>query len=179
MLRTPDRILLNLACMQAVTAQSTVGVNTGLKALLLALTLALLGIIGWNLRDTSVREGDRAPEFSVRSDQGIQLAPTDFGGKVLVLNFWATWCQPCVTETPSLSAFQRKFKDKGVVVLGISIDKNQESINGFCSGSTSPSILTAIRKQPSAPNTARFNIQKLTSSKTAGSCASSSLIRTG
>ena len=131
MLRTPDRILLNLACMQAVTAQSTVGVNTGLKALLLALTLALLGIIGWNLRDTSVREGDRAPEFSVRSDQGIQLAPTDFGGKVLVLNFWATWCQPCVTETPSLSAFQRKFKDKGVVVLGISIDKNQEKYKRF------------------------------------------------
>lgn len=117
--------------MQAVTAHPSTVVNTGLKALLAALTLALLGVVGWNLRDTSVHEGDRAPEFSVHTDQGIQITPTDFGGKVLVLNFWATWCQPCVTETPSLSAFQRKFKDKGVVVLGISIDKNQEKYNRF------------------------------------------------
>jgi|SRR5690242_9394926 cytochrome c biogenesis protein CcmG, thiol:disulfide interchange protein DsbE len=117
--------------MQAVTAQPSAALNTGLKALLLALTLALLGVLGWNMRDTSVHEGDRAPEFSVRTDQGVQITPTNFGGKVLVLNFWATWCQPCVTETPSLSAFQRKFKDKGVVVLGISIDKNREKYNRF------------------------------------------------
>jgi peroxiredoxin len=117
--------------MQAITAQSSAAVNTGLKALLAALTLTLIGVLGWNMRDTSVHEGDRAPEFSVSTDQGAVLTPTNFGGKVLVLNFWATWCQPCVAETPSLSAFQRKFKDKGVVVLGISIDKNEQKYNRF------------------------------------------------
>jgi peroxiredoxin len=117
--------------MQAVTAQSSAVVNTGLKALLAALTLALLGVLGWNLRDTSVHEGDRAPEFSVHTDQGVQLTPTNFGGKVLVLNFWATWCPPCVAETPSLSAFQRKFRDKGVVVLGVSVDKNEQKYDRF------------------------------------------------
>jgi peroxiredoxin len=117
--------------MEAVTTRPSVAVNNGLKILLVALTLALLGVIGWNLRDTTVREGDRAPEFSVRSDQGRQISATDFGGKVLVLNFWATWCQPCVTEIPSLSAFERKFKDKGVVVLAISVDKNEQKYKRF------------------------------------------------
>jgi cytochrome c biogenesis protein CcmG/thiol:disulfide interchange protein DsbE len=127
----PYRILLNLADMQAVTAQPSTAINTGLKALLVVLTLCLLGVIGWNIRDTTVHEGDRAPEFSVRTDQGAQITPAEFGGKVLVLNFWATWCQPCVTETPSLSAFQRKFKDKGVVVVGISIDKSEQKYKRF------------------------------------------------
>ena len=102
-----------------------------LKVLLVALTVGLLGVIGWNLRDTTVHEGDRAPAFSVSTDQGRHMTPTSFGGKVLVLNFWATWCPPCVTETPSLSAFQKKFRDKGVVVLGISIDKNEQKYKRF------------------------------------------------
>jgi cytochrome c biogenesis protein CcmG/thiol:disulfide interchange protein DsbE len=131
MLLTLNRILLSLVGMQAVTAPPSTAINTGLKALLLALTLGLLGILGWNMRDTTVHEGDRAPSFSIRTDQGAQISPAEFGGKVLVLNFWATWCPPCVNETPSLSAFQRKFKDKGVVVLGISVDKNQEKYNRF------------------------------------------------
>lgn len=131
MLSDPYRILLNLARMQAVTAHPSTAINTSLKALLVALTIGLVGVIGWNMRDTSVREGDRAPQFSVRTDQGAQITPTEFGGKVLVLNFWATWCQPCVTETPSLSAFQRKFKNNGVVVLGISIDKNEQKYKRF------------------------------------------------
>ena len=48
-----------------------------------------------------------------------------------MLNFWASWCPPCVSETPSLNAFQRKFKDKGVVVLGVSIDKNDQKYKRF------------------------------------------------
>jgi peroxiredoxin len=117
--------------MEAVTVRSAAGINNGLRILLVVLTLALLSVIGWNLRDTSVHEGDRAPEFSVRSDAGRVITPTNFGGKILVLNFWASWCPPCVTETPSLSAFQRKFRDKGVVVLGVSIDKNEEKYKRF------------------------------------------------
>jgi thiol-disulfide isomerase/thioredoxin len=55
----------------------------------------------------------------------------NLGGKVLVLNFWASWCPPCVQETPSLSQFAAAYKDKGVVVLGISVDKDEKAYKGF------------------------------------------------
>jgi cytochrome c biogenesis protein CcmG, thiol:disulfide interchange protein DsbE len=122
---------LKLKAMQAVTARPSLSLARSSQILLLVLTLAFLGVISYNLRDTTVHEGDRAPEFSVHTDQGQVITPAHFGGKVLVLNFWATWCQPCVTETPSLSAFQRAFQDKGVVVLGVSIDKNAAKYNHF------------------------------------------------
>jgi cytochrome c biogenesis protein CcmG, thiol:disulfide interchange protein DsbE len=117
--------------MEAVSVRTPAAVGYSLKALLVILTVGFLGIISWNLRDTSVREGDRAPDFSVHTEQGRDATPTNFGGKVLVLNFWATWCPPCVTETPSLSAFQRKFAPQGVTVLGVSVDKNDQRYKRF------------------------------------------------
>jgi len=59
------------------------------------------------------------------------MTPSDFGGKLLVLNFWATWCPPCIEELPSLNAFQQQFAGKGVVVLGISIDKDEKAYHDF------------------------------------------------
>jgi len=96
-----------------------------------ALTLTFLGLIVISLRDTSAKEGGEAPTFSITTDQGKQITPQSFGGKVLVLNFWATWCAPCVQEIPSLSVFQQKYADKGVVVVAISVDKNPEKYATF------------------------------------------------
>jgi cytochrome c biogenesis protein CcmG, thiol:disulfide interchange protein DsbE len=117
--------------MEAVSVRSPVALSRGLQVLLLLFLVGFLGLIGWNLRDNSVREGDIAPNFSIRTDQGNEITPTNFGGNVLVLNFWATWCPPCISETPSLNAFQRNFADRKVVVVGISIDKNQEKYRRF------------------------------------------------
>jgi thiol-disulfide isomerase/thioredoxin len=55
----------------------------------------------------------------------------NFGGKLLVLNFWATWCPPCVQETPSLSQFAATYANKGVVVLGVSVDKDEKAYRNF------------------------------------------------
>ncbi len=105
--------------------------NNALRALLGILTLLLLGLIGFSLRDTSAKEGGPAPQFSIKTDQGQRVTPTSFGGKVLVLNFWATWCAPCVEEIPSLNVFQRRFANSGVVVVGISVDKNAQKYRAF------------------------------------------------
>jgi peroxiredoxin len=83
------------------------------------------------LRDTSAKEGGRAPEFSIATDQGQRVTPISFGGKVLVLNFWATWCSPCVQEIPSLNEFQKRFAKSGVVVVAVSIDKNPGKYRAF------------------------------------------------
>jgi peroxiredoxin len=78
-----------------------------------------------------VNAGDTAPDFSVVTEQGRTVTRSDFGGKVLVLNFWASWCPPCISELPSLNQFATEYKSQGVVVLGISIDKNEKLYKNF------------------------------------------------
>ena len=95
----------------------------------------LFCVLGWlivtSIKETVIDVGDRAPEFTITTDRGLKLTPASFGGRVLVLNFWATWCQPCVAEVPSLNQFAKATADSGVVVLGISIDKNEKLYNAF------------------------------------------------
>jgi thiol-disulfide isomerase/thioredoxin len=102
-----------------------------LLGLLGALTLAFLGLIILSLRDTSAKEGGEAPQFAITTDRGERITPASFGGKLLVLNFWATWCAPCVQEIPSLNIFQQRYAGKGVVVVAISVDKNPDKYKTF------------------------------------------------
>jgi len=110
-----------------------VNTNNALRALLSTLTLIFIGLIVFSLRDTSAKEGSHAPDFSITTDRGARITPDSFGGKVLVLNFWATWCPPCIQEIPSLNQFQKKFAGSGVVVLAISVDKNPRKYHDFLS----------------------------------------------
>jgi len=86
--------------------------------------------------------GDTAPGFTITADNGRSVSVPSFGGKLLVLNFWATWCQPCVEETPSLSQFAQEFSNRGVVVLGVSVDKDPKAYRAFLQ-KFSPAFLTA------------------------------------
>ena len=106
-------------------------INTGLRALLIAFTVCFVTVIGWSLRDTSAKEGGRAPDFSIKTDQGKLVTSHSFGGKILVLNFWATWCAPCIQEIPSLNEFQKRFANSGVVVVAVSVDKSEQKYKTF------------------------------------------------
>jgi peroxiredoxin len=76
------------------------------------------------------RIGINAPDFTVQdSDRKITLS--EFHGQVVVLNFWATWCAPCVEEVPSLVEMQRRLKAKGVTVLAVSVDVNGNAYKEF------------------------------------------------
>jgi cytochrome c biogenesis protein CcmG/thiol:disulfide interchange protein DsbE len=67
-------------------------------------------------------ERHKAPDFSLKDSDGKVVRLSDFRGKVVLLDFWATWCGPCKIEIPWFMEFQRKNQDKGLVVLGISMD---------------------------------------------------------
>ena len=77
------------------------------------------------------KEGDRAPDFSITTDQGKRISPSALPGSLLVLNFWETSCVPCVAELPSLSAFARKFRSKHVVVVAVSGDEDPRKYSRF------------------------------------------------
>jgi cytochrome c biogenesis protein CcmG/thiol:disulfide interchange protein DsbE len=95
------------------------------------LTVALVFAIYIGMHERIVVAGDSAPGFQITADNGKTVSLTDFGGKVLVLNFWASWCPPCVEETPSLSRFAAQYKDKGVVVLAVSVDRDEKAYRKF------------------------------------------------
>jgi peroxiredoxin len=103
--------------------------------LLLGLIVVLAAVLIWQVSGTLEQRvigvGDTAPEFKVTTESGRTITAADFGGKLLVLNFWASWCPPCVEETPSLEAFARTMKPEGVVVLAVSIDKNEALYRRF------------------------------------------------
>ncbi len=72
-------------------------------------------------------EGYLAPRFTLRNLNGNLEGLDDHSGKVIVVNFWATWCVPCVKEMPSFENLYRHFRSKGLTVLAISLDKGDSS----------------------------------------------------
>lgn len=96
---------------------------------------ACLAVLVWAVYDTFrekiVTVGQTAPEFAVTTDTGRTITRSNFGGKLLVLNFWATWCPPCVEEIPSLNDLQQKLAGEGVVVLGVSVDRSKQVYDRF------------------------------------------------
>ncbi len=71
---------------------------------------------------------ETAPDFQLQTTDGRTFKLSDFRGKALVLNFWATWCTPCRVEMPWLIDFSERYKDKGVEVLGISMDDGNPQV---------------------------------------------------
>jgi cytochrome c biogenesis protein CcmG, thiol:disulfide interchange protein DsbE len=76
------------------------------------------------------RIGSNAPNFTVQDAQN-KVTLSQYRGQVVVLNFWATWCPPCVEEMPSLVEMQRRLKAKGVTVLAVSIDVDDDAYRRF------------------------------------------------
>lgn len=70
-----------------------------------------------------------APPWDLPSTGGTNLSSTNFLGKVVVLNFWATWCIPCQGETPDLVALQQKYAPDGLMVVGVSVDDSPDGSN--------------------------------------------------
>jgi len=76
------------------------------------------------------RIGSNAPDFTVQdADRSVTLS--QFRGQVVVLNFWATWCPPCVEETPALIQLNQRIASRNGMVLGISVDEDQEAYLKF------------------------------------------------
>jgi thiol-disulfide isomerase/thioredoxin len=113
-----------------------------LRLCLGVLVVAFVYVIYAGIHERIVVAGDAAPEFTIQADNGRTVSVPNFGGKLLVLNFWASWCPPCVEETPSMSRFAQDYANKGVVVLAISVDKDEKAYRAFLQ-KFRPAFLTA------------------------------------
>ncbi len=68
--------------------------------------------------------GQPAPEFVLNNLDGKAMSFSEFKGKVIILNFWATWCPPCRVEIPAFILLQKKYEKKGFTFIGVSLDEN-------------------------------------------------------
>ncbi len=93
------------------------------------LLLVAAALAGCN-RGSRPTIGNPAPDFTVTdADRSVHLQ--SLRGQVVVLNFWATWCPPCVEEMPSLVQMQQQLKSKGVTVLAVSLDEDARQYRTF------------------------------------------------
>src|SRR6266704_2102113 len=99
----------------------------------LSLTLTAIGLAGCNQNSASPLQpepaviaageiGSRLPEFSLNDLQGREISSGDLRGKVVLVDFWATWCQPCKKEMPGYQALLNKFASRGFTVIGFKFD---------------------------------------------------------
>jgi peroxiredoxin len=72
---------------------------------------------------TEFKDGQRGPAFSLLTLDGRRAALDDYRDKLVILNFWATWCVPCTDEMPTLEALWKAYGARGLVVLGVSVDR--------------------------------------------------------
>ncbi len=92
---------------------------------------AFVGTLYMSLHENVVKAGDKAPDFSFRADNGKTVTAHDFGGKLLLVNFWASYCVPCVEEMPALNEMARELGPKGLVVLAVSSDTEASAYKQF------------------------------------------------
>jgi cytochrome c biogenesis protein CcmG/thiol:disulfide interchange protein DsbE len=135
----------------------SVKIDQFLKAGIVVLSAVLVFVLYTSIHERIVNVGDSAPDFSITADNGRTITAANFGGRLLVLNFWATWCQPCVEEVPSLDQFAKDMAGSGVVVLGVSMDTNPKLYKDFLAR-TRVSFMTA--RDPDARISADYGTYK-------------------
>lgn len=107
-----------------------------MKKRILILTLLLAGLtasITSNAQNIGLNIGDKAPDIVAQSAQGKQLKLSDLKGKMVLIDFWASWCGPCRRENPTVVEAYKNYKDekfqngKGFTVYSVSLDKSKEA----------------------------------------------------
>jgi peroxiredoxin len=78
-----------------------------------------------------VSRGETAPDFVLPALGSGSISLRDYRGQVVLVNFWATWCPPCVEETPGLEKFAEQMRNQGVTVLGVSVDTDAVALQRF------------------------------------------------
>ena len=103
---------------------------------ILAFALVVGGALFFALRNKAshpLRVGESAPDFSLPTLSPGSITLRDYRQRVVVVNFWVTWCPPCVQELPSLEKFAAQMRAQGVAVMGVSVDEDLAALQKFVS----------------------------------------------
>ncbi|MET0343506.1 MAG: TlpA disulfide reductase family protein [Polyangiales bacterium] len=82
-------------------------------------------------RASAVGEGTRAPEIGLKDASGKPVDLAALKGQVVLVDFWASWCTPCREELPVLEALYKKYREQGLVIVGVGLDKDAKNVSKF------------------------------------------------
>lgn len=103
--------------------------------------------------------GTEAPNFTLTDMQGEEVSLSQYRGKVVILNFWATWCPPCREEMPSMEELYQRTRDQGLVMLAVNVEENgRQAVRRFLDKTpySFPILLDSERSVQSAYGVFRF-----------------------
>ena len=99
------------------------------------LLIPALAIVGWYCSSSGPggpgNTNQQAPQFSLQNLDGKTVSLKDFGNKVIIVDFWATWCGPCRMEIPHLNQLYLDNKGKGLQIIGVSMDDGSDAVKQF------------------------------------------------
>jgi len=122
-----------------------------------ALVLGVLLSLGWIRGNRPLETGDRAPAATLPAVNSVSFPIHAGDGRVVIVNFWATWCPPCVEETPSLESFAARMRPLGVRVIGVSVDQDLSQLTNFIA---SYHLTYPILRDPNQAFAARWGTYK-------------------
>lgn len=94
-------------------------------------SLSVASVRGIDNEGRGLEIGQLAPDFEMQYPDGRKVKLSDFKGKPVIVNFWATWCAPCEAELPEFVQTYEKYKDQGLVILGVNAQESGEDANTF------------------------------------------------
>jgi len=107
-------------------------IRTGAMVIFFLLILAGKGFSNpWAIDDMVDKE---ASPFTLKDLNGRQVSLVDFRGKVILLNFWATWCPPCISEIPKLDKLRKAYSGKDFEIVAVSTDRSLSTVRKFIKG---------------------------------------------
>jgi peroxiredoxin len=123
--------------MKSTSSKENTSTHLRKHGLLYLLFVIVLAVIAYRIQlspnqQTALNQarpevGHPAPDFTLRNLQGNLAGLGDFKNQVIVLNFWATWCAPCLEEMPAFEKLYRRYRSEGLTVLAVSLDKGDTS----------------------------------------------------
>lgn len=90
-----------------------------------------LSALGVTTTALALSEGARAPEIGLTSTSGDSIRLSGLRGKVVIVDFWASWCAPCREELPVLERLYRQYRGQGLVVVGVNVDREERNMRDF------------------------------------------------
>ncbi|MCP4433861.1 MAG: TlpA family protein disulfide reductase [Gammaproteobacteria bacterium] len=104
-------------------------IRRSIKIVLLLASCLVFSVSAW-----SASTSNPAPNFTLKSLSGKNLKLSELAGNVVLINFWASWCGPCLKEMPLLNEIHNKYEPLGFTVLGVNVEQNSDSAKDFLAG---------------------------------------------